>query len=208
MKFHSKILPILTLLLTVFASQALWAFGVGYSSYPMLSNKGIISTEFTGVTSNGAGVGLQGRYTYKWQSDIILDAGAGISSGDRSRSFFIGSDYELYPDFGNQPRVSIKGTLDYAEEFNSQKSILGIAPTVSKGFNAWGREVYPFVSLPLAINLNNDNQTYMTTANIALGAVGKLPFQDYQFLTANVEVMVNLKDSFNRVLMGISYSLN
>lgn len=197
--------------LLVFAfvlQSAAYGYGIGYSTHPLLPSKKLLSTELTGIVSNGGGVGIQARYTQNLSKEAVFDAGLGIGGGERSSRIFAGLDYEIFPDYAQQPRVSLKGTLENAKEFDTRMNILSLAPTVSKGFSFWGREAYPFVALPFAVGLNDDTKTYETMVNLTLGATGKVPLRGYQHLTANFEATVDIKDSWTGFFMGVSYPIN
>jgi hypothetical protein len=193
---------------TLFASANLWAYGVGVSTYPMSPEKKVLTAEATGIVSSKGGVGLQARYTQRITNELTADAGLGISGGERSSRFFAGADYELLPDYQNQPRVSLKGIFESASEFDARNNIIAVAPTVSKGLDMWGQEVYPFAALPYGVGLNSDTKTYETTLNASLGAISKMPIEGYENLTASVEATINLKDSWSGIFFGVTYPLN
>ncbi len=203
-----KRLALISALVGAMVPAQVLAYGTGYVTYPLMPEKRIISTEFTGITSTGGGVGLQGRFTQKLNEKMIVDAGIGISGGERDSRFFVGADYELFPDYMRQPRVSVKTTYTNAKEFDVRRSIFSIAPTVSKGFSFWGHEAFPYFSLPIGINLNGDSKTYESQVNASLGISGNLPFDGYKNLLGNVEATVGVKDSYTALFMGVSYPLN
>lgn len=189
------------------SSQVFASYGTGYSTYPLMSDKKFFSTEFTGITSTGGGVGAQVRYGQKINSALLIDAGVGISGGERTNRIFAGADYEVFPDYLNQPRVSVKTTITNAEEFGSRRNILSLAPTVSKGFSFWGHEAFPFVSLPLGLSLESGSKTYETISSINLGITGNLPIEQYSHLTGVAEMIINLKDSYTGLFMGVSFPI-
>lgn len=185
-----------------------YGFGTGVSTYPIMLDKKFISGEFTGITSTGGGVGVQGRYTQRLNRKTIIDAGIGMSGGERSSRLFAGADFEIYPDYQRQPRVSVKTEISNSKEFDVRRNTIGISPTVSKGFSFWGHEAYPFVALPYNVSLDSDTKTYETQANLNVGITGNLPFEGYKHLTGTLEASVKIKDSYSGVFMGISYPIN
>lgn len=185
-----------------------YGFGTGVSTYPIMLDKKFISGEFTGITSTGGGVGVQGRYTQRLNRKTIIDAGIGMSGGERSSRLFAGADFEIYPDYQRQPRVSVKTEISNNKEFDVRRNTIGISPTVSKGFSFWGHEAYPFVALPYNVSLDSDTKTYETQANLNVGITGNLPFEGYKHLTGTLEASVKIKDSYSGVFMGISYPIN
>lgn len=200
-------IKILSLLLLAIPGLS-FGFGTGVSTYPIMLDKKFISGEFTGITSTGGGVGVQGRYTQRLNRKTIFDAGIGMSGGERTSRVFAGADFEIYPDYQRQPRVSVKTTLSNSKDFDVRRNTFGVAPTVSKGFSFWGHEAYPFVSVPYNVSLDSDSKTYETSANLNVGITGALPFEGYKHLTGTLEASVKIKDSYTGVFMGISYPIN
>ncbi len=197
------------LAMTVGLSQKAYAYGTGISTFPLEVESKFVSAEFTGITSSGGGMGLQTRFTQKLSQAGTIDAGLGISGGERSARLFAGYDYELFPDYENQPRTSIKAFVENSKEFNSRRNILGLAPTVSKGFSFWGKEAFPYLSLPYGISLDGKNNSYKTTLSANVGISGIVPADvgpDKQ-LTANAEAIVSLKNSFSGVFFGVAYPI-
>jgi len=184
-----------------------FSYGTGVSTYPWAEGQKVITGEMTGVTSKGSGVGMQGRYTQRVSDKIVLDGGAGLGFGERANRIFASSDYEIFPDYMNQPRFSIKSTLENAKEFKYRSNRLLVAPTVSKGFNISGSEIFPYLSLPVGLSLTDVTKKYETVVSAAIGASGKLPIENYENLYGNTELSVGLKDSFTAIFLGVSYQL-
>ncbi len=198
----------LLVLVLFVCAQLVYAYGLGITTHPLVLKKKLITTEFSGIVSNGKGVGLQARYVQALGRKISMDAGLGVGSGDRTGRFFLGADFEMFPDYGKQPRLSVKTSLERSEEFDTARNIVGVTPTLSKGFSFWGKEAYPFVAIPMGINLNDDSKTYHSQIAVAFGATGKLPIEGYRHLTANIEASIDLSDSFSAVFAGVSYPLD
>jgi hypothetical protein len=171
-----KKIKFVTILSGLLLTSNAWSLGMGVSSYPMLTGKKLISSEFTGITSTGGGVGLQARYTQKLSKKLTIDGGIGISGGEHANRFFTGVDLEIFPDYAKQPKVSLRTDLELAKEFDVGRTKIGVAPTVSKGFSFWGKEAFPYLSLPVGISLDGDTQTYQSTVTANLGINGNLPF--------------------------------
>ena len=192
----------------VLLSSSVIAYGTGNSTFPMNPGKRFISTEFTGITSDNGGMGVQVRYTQKINSLLTFDSGLGVSGGDRNQRFFLGADYELYPDYLNQPRISLKSTISRAEEFEKTKTKIQIAPTVSKGFVFWGREAFPYVSVPVGLSLNSDENTYDSTMSLNVGITGQLPVEGYRHLNGSLELQAGIQESFTAFVAGINFPMN
>lgn len=197
----------LTVLSGLFATNA-FAYGTGISTFPLEVEKKFISAEVTGITSEGGGLGLQTRFTTKLNEKSTVDAGLGISGGERSARLFAGFDYEIFPDYEMQPRTSLKAFVENSKEFGVRRNIVGLAPTFSKGFSFWGHEAFPYVALPVAISLNGRANTYATTVSANLGVSGILPVETgSKKLTANAEANIGLKDSFTGLFFGVAYPI-
>lgn len=210
MKNYKVLLAMATLVMTTGMSmQKAHAYGMGISTYPLEVEKKLISAEFTGITSKGGGLGMQARFTNKLTEKGTIDAGLGISGGERSARLFAGYDIELFPDYENQPRTSLKAFVENSKEFSARRNILGFAPTVSKGFSFWGKEAFPYLSLPYGISLNGNNNSYSTTLSANIGVSGLIPADIGlgKQITANAEAIIGLKDSFSGIFFGAAYPI-
>lgn len=190
--------------------SSVFAYGSGISTFPLAVEKKIISAEATGILSDGGGLGMQARYSQKLTESTLIDAGLGISGGDRSARIFAGYDYEIFPDYNVQPRTAIKAFFENSKEFGLRRNIFGIAPTFSKGFSFWGHEAFPYLSLPYGISLDGSKNSYNTTLSANLGVTGQVSAETLgtnKPLTASVEAIIGLKDSFTGVFIGLGYPI-
>lgn len=196
------------ILCVLFLPKAVHAYGTGYRSYPLLPMAKLVGAEFTGIFSEGGGVGIQSRYTQKISAATVIDFGVGMNGGERSGSVFAGIDYEIFPDYGRQPKISFRAAFENTKEFGSRYNIISLAPTISKGFSFWGVEAYPFWGLPLGISLSTQNKTYQSQISTNFGLTGDLPLGGYKQFVGTIEAFVDIKDSFSGIFFGISYPLN
>ncbi|MDD0854271.1 hypothetical protein HBN50_14250 [Halobacteriovorax sp. GB3] len=203
-----KTTKVISIVAAMAASASSLAVGMGYSTFPLMSNTKMLSTEATGITSSGGGVGAQVRYTYKMNQMLTFDGGLALNGGERDGSIFASADYEIFPDFMNQPRVSLKAQFENSKEFETRKNSFTFAPQVSKGFSFWGKEAYPYASLPLGLKLDTKEKSYESTLSANVGINGHLPIEGYQHLLGNAEVQVDLKDSFTAFVFGVSFPIN
>lgn len=204
-------LPRLVLASTlVLGASNAFAYGTGISSFPLEQDKKVISAEPTAILSKGGGVGLQARYTQKLNELSTIDFGLGISGGERSARVFAGYDYELFPDYDNQPRTSIKAFIENSKEFNVRRNIIGLAPTFSKGFSFWGHEAFPYISLPYGISLDGSDNSYKATLSSNIGVSGIIPADALgteKPITANAEAIIGLSNSYTAVYFGFGYPI-
>lgn len=201
---------LMALVASTLISTQVFAYGLGLSTHPFEEGKKVITTEATGTLANnsGSGGGIQARYYQRVGRDLNVDGGFGVSSSTAARALFVGTDYTFFPDYGNQPRLSLKGTMANVREQDEAKNNLGLTPTVSKGFNLSGHEIFPFLAVPMHVSLDwNDNQ-YKGASALAMGLTSQIPFDGFEKLTANLEANLNLKNSYSGLFFGVSYPLN
>jgi|GEM_PF-523106 len=205
---YKKAVAAVAVVFTLAQANNVFAYGVGLSTFPLSEGTKAVSAEATGVVTRGGGAGIQARYSQKLNNITTVDAGFGISGGERSGRVFAGMDYEILPDYEKQPRMSLKAIIQNSKDFGASNNSFSLAPTFSKGLNVQGKEVYPYLAIPYGVMLNSDSKTYETTLNLALGANGHLPIEGYERWIANVEVTANLQDSYSGVFVGLSYPIN
>ena len=196
------------LLLTALISASVMANIVGVSTHPFTMQKQVMTTEFNSYMGEGGGLGLTARYFNRINEDVSLDAGVGIASGDRANRFFVGSDIMIFPDYDNQPRVSSKVWLETGEVLEERRNKIGIAPTISKGFNFWGSEGFPFLALPVAVDMNETESTYQITTGLGVGITGNIKMNGYEQLIGSIEGNVGFNSGESSIVMGLSLPLN
>ncbi|MBG60395.1 MAG: hypothetical protein CME67_02655 [Halobacteriovoraceae bacterium] len=195
------------LAVAMMVSTASFATTVGLSTHPFTMNKSVVTTEFNSYLSSGDGMGITAKYFQRVNSRVNFDAGFGVTDGDRANRLFAGADYELFPDYGRQPRVSIKSLLETNEVDGDRINSLGFAPTLSKGFSIYGKEAFPFVALPMSVGLNTNEGTYETITALSAGITGRLPVRGFESLVGNIETNFNLRNSYTALVMGLSMPL-
>ena len=58
-------------------------------------------------------MGMQARFTQKVDPKLIVEAGAGVQDGERNNTLFLSADYTLLPDFGRQPKFSLRNFRNF-----------------------------------------------------------------------------------------------
>ena len=188
-------------------SPKIFGYGMGLSSYPLKTKGSILTTELISFFSDGKGLGLQGRYTRKINGSVTLDGGIGVSDSGRNQRYFAGADIEFFPDYGKQPRISVKAFFQSAEEFEKRKNIIGGAPMASKGFAMFGKMIHPFIAAPVGLVLDQNTKQYEFRITGAFGIMGNIPVGDpkeNKQLVYNVEANLNIQDSYSAIYFGIS----
>lgn len=180
---------------------------VGISNHPFLMKKHVVSTEYNNYLNDGSGMGLSIKYLRKLNDKVNVDAGFGFTDGDRASRFFMGTDMQLIPDYGRQPKISIKGLMETETIDGSRINSFGAAPTISKGFAFWGKEAFPFIALPVKLSLDTEEKVYKTTTALALGMTGRIPLEGVKNLVGNIEMNVSLRNSYSALVMGVSLPL-
>jgi hypothetical protein len=188
--------------LALLSSMAMATIGV--STHPFTMKKQVITTEFNNYMSNGTGSGITAKYFQRVNEVVNFDAGVGITDGDRANNVFMGADFQMIPDYGRQPRVSVKALLDTMDFGGDRINSFGAAPTISKGFSFWGKEAFPFLAVPMKVSLNADENTYFTSTAVAAGITGRIPVAGYENLVYNFETNMSLRNSYTGFVMGIS----
>ena len=185
-------------------SVSVLASTIGISNHPFLMKKHIISTEYNNYLNDGSGMGLTAKYLNKIDDSLSVDAGFGFTDGERASRLFVGADMKILPDYGRQPKFSIKGMAETENTDGSRINSFGFAPTLSKGFAFWGREAFPFIALPMKVSLNTNDKEYRTTSAVALGMTGRIPLEGVKNLVGNIEANISLRNSYSALVMGVS----
>ena len=185
-------------------SVSVLASTIGISNHPFLMKKHIISTEYNNYLNDGSGMGLTAKYLNKIDDSLSVDAGFGFTDGERASRLFVGADMKILPDYGRQPKFSIKGMAETENTDGSRINSFGVAPTLSKGFAFWGREAFPFIALPMKVSLNTNDKEYRTTSAVALGMTGRIPLEGVKNLVGNIEANISLRNSYSALVMGVS----
>ena len=177
---------------------------IGISNQPLTMNKHIVTTELDSFVSDGTGTGVMARYTYNANERLKFDAGFGFTDGDRSSRMVLGADMMLIPDYGRQPKASIKGLMISEEIDGVRYNSFGAAPTLAKGIVIGGNEAYPFLALPMTVGLNADDNTYETTMAVATGITGNLNVGGMRDVIGSFEANFPIDNSYTAFVMGLS----
>ncbi|MDR3608322.1 MAG: hypothetical protein P4M08_13205 [Oligoflexia bacterium] len=149
--------------------------------------------------SDGAGIGVNARYT-QGLSDLI-DASLILGTGSGPRRFRVGGNlvFDFVPDVQNQPGIGIAVQPIYYRLPNAgMLEVTGI-PYIHKAFNTGGATVDPFVAFPIGFDFSDGN--YNVTSTLALGA----NFKETEHVTYTLEVGVEMNHSESYISGGVTY---
>lgn len=205
---YLKIMTFFTLVVCHYLTNPVWALGEGLSSYPIPEDQALLTTELTNFVNNGQGMGIQARYTRKINTLLQVDAGLGFSDGEHQNRIFVASNYELFPDYGHQPKVLIRGLLENGRELRSRRTTLGLGPLFTKEIKSTEASFHPFLGVPIGLALDQNSRSYQIRAHLSLGLTGKIPFIGMENLLYNFEGNINVQNSYSMLYCGISYPLN
>lgn len=201
-------MKILLALCIATVSSLSMAATVGVSTHPFVSTDQAITTEFNSFHDYGSGIGITGRYFKSLNENVNLDVGIGIATEDRPVSLFAAADYMLYPDYNNQPRISIKSGIESVQIEDERWNIIGAAPTISKSIVVNGYELFPFASIPLRLGLNSDTEEYKIFPEFSFGTTaGGFSIGEYNNLIGSFEVGFDLSNGGSSVTAGLTYPL-
>lgn len=180
---------------------------VGWSVYPLKENQKIITAQFGGVFSGEGGYGITASYLQKLSPKWDVEAGAGFTGGDEGFTLYGAGNYELFPDYDKQPKVTLKGWYQYSDVSSSSVNRFYISPLVSKSTVLWGAETFPYVGIPTGVNLNYDNKQYSLFSALTLGISGNIPWEKMKNVMMLVEAKLNITGAYSGISFGFSHSL-
>ena len=191
-------------LMTASFATAAMATTVGISNHPFTMKKHVLTTEYNNYFNGGTGMGLGVNYSQRIDQSMNIDAGFAFTDGERASRFHLGANMQIIPDYGRQPKVSVKALLGTENYEGNRINSFGAAPTLSKGFAVSGNELFPFVALPMKVSLNTDEKIYETSTAMAMGITGRLPLAGTNSLIGNFEINMPIRNSATSMVMGIS----
>lgn len=186
--------------LILMSAYTVKAQNIGLSAYDFTHLGTYVTGEAIAKYSGDTGIGAGVRLTHTLSREMKIDAGYNFHDGFQKHRFFSGFDYELFPDYQYQPRMSLKGLLEVVDDQSGTSMVIGLAPIFSKGVALGSVHTYPFVGLPLKklIGESSDFEAYL-----ALGSGVKLT----ERAMFNFETNINLSEGSSSLLLGLSASL-
>lgn len=178
------------------------------SAHPYLEGKKVLNTQFIQNYAGGEEASyVQMLYLQQMNEHINLDAGFGVSDGEENRRLVAGATYTIFPDFGNQPKVAAKVFFENVRNEEQYVNSVGIAPILSKGFLIGNKiEIYPFISFPSKLALENDTEQYEFQFSFAMGTTMPIKYPGFENAHVNIESNLDLRNSASSIAGGITMS--
>jgi hypothetical protein len=195
----------LLILFLLLASGQLLASIVGISTHPLSREARVLSAEMTGYMSLRQEVGMGLRYTQELNRHQLFDVSA--SGGQDSRSFMLGTgvDFELLSESNYQPRVGLKPFAHYQRFENTGNTLLGLAPSLRKGFAVMGNEFFPYLALPVGMRIDSTSLEFNYYSSITIGASMPFPGDTSEKVLLSVEGNKNMGASSDYIGCLVSW---
>jgi hypothetical protein len=182
------------LFIALFVSGPALAGIVGISTHPMNREGKALSAEMTGYMSNRNEMGAGLRYTQSLNRHKILDVTAAGGQDSRGLTIGTGVDVELLSEDIYQPRVSIKSYFQHQKYESNKANLVGVAPTIRKGFSLNGQEFFPYLAMPSGLKIDSMTEEFVYYSSMTVGASMPIP-------GANENILLSVEGNKN---MGAS----
>lgn len=163
------------IILGLFLSLSIQASVIGISTHPLNEEGRVLSAEMTGYMSQRSEVGAGIRYTQEVDQRRILDFTASGAKESRSLTLGAGMDFELLSEDVLRPRVSIKPYWQHQKYESESSNLVGVAPTIRKGFSLNGQEFFPYMAVPTGMKIDSTSDEFVYYASMTFGASMPLP---------------------------------
>ena len=117
------------------------------------------------------------RYTHEMDRSRIVDLS--VAGGQNSRGLTVGGgmDMRIISEELHIPRVSVKPFFLHQNFEGERFSTIGTAPTIRKGFSVSGFEFYPYLGIPLGIQIDGEDN-FVYSASGTLGTSFSIPGEE------------------------------
>lgn len=191
--------------LALFLSFPALASVVGISTHPLSKQARVLTAEMTGYMSQRHEMGMGLRYTQEVNQTQLMDFSASGAQDSRALTIGMGMDFEMLSEEISQPRVSLKPFYQY-QKFEAEKMyVLGVAPTMRKGFSVEGVEFFPYVAVPSGIRIDSTSDEFVYHASLTLGASMPLPGANAEKLVFSLEANKEMGSSSDYVGALVSW---
>lgn len=179
---------------------------VGVSTHPLSKDTRVLSVAMTGYMSQRNEMGGGVRYTQGFNGNM-LDVSVAGAQNSRSMLLGAGMDFEVLREEINSPRVSIKPHVQQVNFERNSSTLVGVAPSLRKGFSAAGKEFFPYLSLPNGMKIDSKEQELTFYSSLTFGASMAIP-DSQEKLILSLEANKNLGSASDYVGALISWIWN
>ncbi len=194
------------ILILIFIPLTAQASVVGVSTHPLAEDTRVLSVAMTGYMSQRNEMGGGVRYTQGFDGNL-LDVSVTGAQDSRNMSMGAGVDFEILKEEIQSPRVSVKPHVQQMRFEDQSSTLVGIAPSLRKGFSAAGQEIFPYLSLPNGMKIDSDEQEINFYSSLTFGASMAIP-DSQERLVLSLEANKNLGASSDYVGALISWIWN
>ncbi len=122
-------------------------------------------------------MGMGFRYTHEMDRARIVDLS--VAGGQNSRGLTVGGgmDMRIISEELHIPRVSVKPFFLHQKFEGEDYNTVGAAPTIRKGFVISGFEFYPYLGIPVGIQLDGQDN-FIYSASGTLGTAFSIPGEE------------------------------
>lgn len=199
-------MKILSLLFFI-VSTSLKASVVGLTTHELGDEARLLTLETAAYMNRRHEMGFGLRYTHGIQQGQLLDIHAGSAQHSRGFNFGAGMDFEILRDEGSQPRISLKPFYQHQKVAGSKQTNLGAAPTLRKALNILETNFYPYIAVPMGVQIDSSDDEFVYLASLSLGASMAIP-NTQDKLVVSVEGNKNLGASNDSLGALISWIWN
>lgn len=188
-------------------STSLQASVVGLTTHQLNEEARVLTLESVGYMNQRHEMGFGLRYTHGVQQGQLLDVYAGGAQHSRGFSFGAGMDFEILSDEGYQPRVSLKPFYQHQKFESSKLTNLGAAPTLRKALAIFDTNFYPFIAVPVGVQIDSSDDEFVYLASVSVGASMAIPNTEEK-LVVSLEGNKNLGAASDSLSALISWVWN
>lgn len=147
--------------------------------------------------SNGAGLGVNFKFT-QGASDLINFQGI-IGTGGGPRQFRVGgsANFDFFPDTEGQPGIGLATRAIWYQLPNNGQLEIQAIPYIHKTFHSAGSAIEPFLAIPIGYAFATGN--YLPISSIAIGSF----FKQSEVISYVAELAVNINNSESTFSGGI-----
>jgi hypothetical protein len=151
---------------------------IGISTHPLNEEARVLSAEMTGYMSQRNEMGAGIRYTHEVNRQKVFDISMAGGQDSRGLTMGAGLDLELLREDVSQPRISLKPFIQHQKFDDKNTNLLGVAPTLRKGFSANGQEIFPYLAVPSGIKVDSESSEFVYASSLTIGASMPLPLSN------------------------------